>query len=149
MSCDGLDNDLDGDIDENSPDTDGDGQADCVDQDDDNDTYTDQEEIDSGSDPHNALSTPEECDGVDNDLDGSVDEGAPNTTGDGQANCVDEDDATTASRTSSRSRSDPIRSTRASTPEVCDGVDNDLTRASTRASRIATAMVLLTASTPR
>lgn len=36
--------------------------------------------------------TPEVCDGVDNDLDGSVDEDFTNTDGDSQADCVDPDD---------------------------------------------------------
>ncbi len=73
--CDGIDNDLDGFIDEGFTDTDSDGQADCVDSDDDNDGYSDTAEIAAGSDPLNAASTPEVCDGVDNDLDGQTDEG--------------------------------------------------------------------------
>ena len=40
----------------------------------------------------NAASTPEICDGADNDLDGTIDEGSLNTDGDTQANCVDADD---------------------------------------------------------
>ncbi len=35
---------------------------------------------------------PELCNGVDDNGNGSVDEGFPNTDGDGQANCVDADD---------------------------------------------------------
>ena len=69
--CDGIDNDLDGDIDEGFTDTDSDGIADCVDPDDDNDGFSDADEIAAGSDPLNAASTPEVCDGVDNDGDGS------------------------------------------------------------------------------
>jgi len=46
----------------------------------------------AGSDPLNAASTPEVCDGVDNNLDGSTDEGFLNTDLDGNADCVDTDD---------------------------------------------------------
>ncbi|MBI5097406.1 MAG: hypothetical protein HZB32_07235 [Nitrospirae bacterium] len=75
--CDGIDNNLNGQIDEGFPDTDGDGQADCVDTDDDNDGYSDATEIAAGSDPLNAASTPEVCDGIDNDLNSGIDEGFP------------------------------------------------------------------------
>ena len=90
--CDGQDNDLNDGVDEGFTNTDGDIQADCVDPDDDNDGYSDTEENDAGSDPQNANSTPEVCDGVDNDLDEGVDEGFANFDGDGQADCVDPDD---------------------------------------------------------
>jgi hypothetical protein len=75
--CDGLDNDLDGAVDEGFPDTDADGTADCVDLDDDGDGFSDADEITAGSDALNAASTPEVCDGLDNDLDSAVDEGYP------------------------------------------------------------------------
>jgi Ca2+-binding RTX toxin-like protein len=39
-----------------------------------------------------ATPTPEVCDGVDNDLDGTVDEGFPDLDADGVADCVDSDD---------------------------------------------------------
>jgi len=87
--CDGLDNDLDGLIDEGFPDTDGDEIADCVDLDDDNDGVSDVAEFAAGSDPLNAASIPEACDGLDNDLDGLIDEGFSDTDGDGIADCVD------------------------------------------------------------
>ncbi len=90
--CDGLDNDLNDGVDEGFVDTDGDGQANCVDSDDDNDGVSDAAEVAAGSDPLNPASTPEVCDGADNDLNEGVDEGFPNTDGDGQANCVDADD---------------------------------------------------------
>lgn len=90
--CDGVDNDLNDGIDENFTNTDGDGQANCVDSDDDGDGFSDVVETTEGSDPLNASSTPEVCDGIDNDLNEGVDEGFPNTDGDGQANCVDLDD---------------------------------------------------------
>jgi hypothetical protein len=91
-ACDGIDNDLDGSTDEGFANTDGDGHADCVDSDDDGDGFSDEAEITAGSNPLNANSTPEVCDGADNDLDGSTDEGFVNTDGDSQPDCVDADD---------------------------------------------------------
>ena len=90
--CDGIDNDLDGSIDEGFTNTDGDSMADCVDLDDDNDGILDTDEVVCGSDPLNGASTCEVCDGVDNDLDGSIDEGFTNTDGDSMADCIDIDD---------------------------------------------------------
>jgi hypothetical protein len=70
-----------------SPDTDGDGTPDESDPDDDEDGISDEDEIAAGSDPLNPASTPEVCDGVDNDGNDGVDEngicGAPDTDGDG------------------------------------------------------------------
>ena len=57
--CNGLDDDMDGEIDNGFADTDGDGLADCVDS--------------------------EECDGLDNDGDGEVDNGFPDTNENGVA----------------------------------------------------------------
>ena len=73
-------------------DSDGDGLANACDPDDDNDSFSDQQELAAGSDPLNPNSTPEVCDGIDNDLDGLTDEGFPNTDGDTLADCVDDDD---------------------------------------------------------
>jgi len=73
-------------------DSDGDGLANACDPDDDNDGFSDRQELTAGSDPLNPNSTPEVCDGVDNDLDGLTDEGFPNTDGDTLADCVDDDD---------------------------------------------------------
>jgi len=124
--CDGLDNDLDLLVDEGFSDTDSDGIADCVDPDDDNDGVSDLDEIAAGSDPLNAASTPEVCDGLDNDLDLLVDEGFPDTDGDGIADCVDTDDDNDGFSDADEiaAGSDPLNA--ASTPEVCDGLDNDL-----------------------
>jgi DNA/RNA endonuclease G (NUC1) len=76
----------------NQSDFDNDGQGDACDTDDDNDGVPDADEAAAGSDPFNAASKPEVCDGVDNDLNDGVDEGFPNTDGDALANCVDPDD---------------------------------------------------------
>lgn len=124
--CDGVDNDLNEGTDEGSVNTDGDNQADCVDNDDDNDGATDAAEIAAGSDPLNSNSTPEVCDGVDNDLNEGTDEGFPNTDGDGQANCVDDDDDNDGVSDAAEiaAGSDPLNAN--SKPEICDGVDNDL-----------------------
>jgi hypothetical protein len=77
-SCNGEDDNCNGDIDEGF-DTDGDGYTSCGgDCDDSNaDIHPDAEEI---------------CDDADNNCDGLVDEGFTNTDGDDQADCVDADD---------------------------------------------------------
>ena len=124
--CDGVDNDLNDGVDEGFTDTDNDGIADCVDTDDDGDGVTDVDEVAAGADPLNALSTPEVCDGVDNDLNDGVDEGFTDTDNDGIADCVDTDDDGdgTSDVDKVAAGSDPLNAL--STPEVCDGVDNDL-----------------------
>lgn len=73
--CDGFDDDGDGRVDEGHPDSDGDGTADCVDADNDNDGVADDDEIARGSNPADRASTPEVCDGADNDVDLLIDEG--------------------------------------------------------------------------
>jgi len=72
-------------------DLDSDGLGDACD-DSDNDGFMDREEITAGSDPLNPASTPDLCDGLDNDLDGQADEGFLDTDSDGQADCIDLDD---------------------------------------------------------
>ena len=68
--------------------TDGDAEGDACDADDDNDRVSDAAELAAGSDPLNAASTPEVCDGVDNDLDGQVDETC-DADGDGVIDAAD------------------------------------------------------------
>ncbi len=72
-SCDGIDNNCNGLIDEGLPDTDGDGIPDCLDV--------------------------ETCDGLDNDGDGQVDEDFADSDGNGVADCLE--------------------------TEICDGIDNN------------------------
>jgi hypothetical protein len=74
------------------PDTDADGLADVCDGDDDDDGFSDEQEAAAGSDPLNASSTPEVCDGADNDADTQVDEGFADTDYDGTKDCTDSDD---------------------------------------------------------
>ena len=88
--CDGVDNDLDGAIDEGTA-PGGDSACD-FDPDSDGDGFTDDDETAAGSDPNNDLSTPEVCNGVDDDLNEGVDEGFSDSDGDGQADCVDTTD---------------------------------------------------------
>lgn len=129
--CDGIDNDGDGEVDEGFSDLTGDGDADCVDADDDNDGISDTAEQQAGSDPRDARSTPEICDGQDNDLDRMVDEGSIDTDRDGQADCVDEDDdndrytdtAEAATSEGNAQGSNPLDPR--SVPEVKDCRDND------------------------
>jgi hypothetical protein len=72
-------------------DMDGDGASDCEDPDIDGDGFLNSREENRGSNPLDAGSTPEECDGLDNDGDTLVDDGWPNADGDGLADCLDPD----------------------------------------------------------
>ncbi len=104
-SCDGVDNNCDGEVDEGYGDTDGDGTADCVDieecdgLDNDGDGDVDEGMPDSDGDGTCDDLDYEECDGLDNDGDGYADEDFKDTDSDGIADCVD--------------------------TEECDGLDND------------------------
>ncbi len=66
---------------------DGDDWGDVCDDDDDNDGYSDDDETGKGSDPLDLDSTPEHCDGVDNDDDGETDEGYDRNPANGTPDC--------------------------------------------------------------
>ncbi|GAG07106.1 unnamed protein product, partial [marine sediment metagenome] len=93
------DNDTVPDVSDNCPltpnvdqtDSDGDGLGNACDPDDDNDGYSDSQELLAGSDPLDPTSTPEVCDGVDNDLNDGIDEGFPDSDGDGIMDCLEAD----------------------------------------------------------
>jgi hypothetical protein len=90
-ACDGIDNNCEGQVDEGFPDFDLDGIKDCVDSDDDNDGSPDTADCQ----PKNAAVSPmalEVCNGVDDNCNGAIDEGSPDSDVDGVANCVDDDD---------------------------------------------------------
>ena len=63
--------------------------GDACDPDDDGDGYWDDYESFRGSDPLAIASRPEICDGLDNDLDGTADEGFPDTVPGGVKDCLD------------------------------------------------------------
>jgi hypothetical protein len=100
--CDGVDNDLDGLVDEGFSDTDKDGIADCVDSDDDNDGILD---VNDAFPLDSTETTDTDGDGIGNNADSDDDN-------DG----VSDADEIAAGL-------DPLDPT--SKPEVCDGVDND------------------------
>ncbi|MBX7148726.1 hypothetical protein K1X76_06530 [bacterium] len=104
-SCDGHDNNCNGEVDENFPDSDGNGIKDCLDVercdgvDNDGNGEVDEGFSDIDGDGIKDCADVETCDGLDNDGDGSVDEGFADADGDGIANCMDR--------------------------ETCDGIDNN------------------------
>ena len=88
--CNGFDDNCNLLVDESFPDTDADKVADCLDEDDDGDDYVDDVDC-APQDPYIYPGAPEACDGKDNNCDGQVDEGHPDTDGDGVADCLETD----------------------------------------------------------
>ena len=95
-TCDGLDNNCNGRIDEGLADTDADGTADCIDVetcdgiDNDGDGDVDEDFEDRDRDGVADCAGTEICDGKDNNADGQIDEGY-DADGDGYTQCGDED----------------------------------------------------------
>jgi hypothetical protein len=78
-------------VDEGYADFDQDGLANCVDTDDDNDGDPDETDC-APLDAKMKSGGQEECDGIDNNCNGKVDEGYTNFDGDGESDCIDNDD---------------------------------------------------------
>jgi len=72
-------------------DTDGDGIGDACERDFDADGYSNTAEALWGSNPAGHDSRPDLCDGIDNDGDSLIDEGAPDSDADGIPDCLDPD----------------------------------------------------------
>jgi hypothetical protein len=88
--CNGQDDNCNSLVDEGFKDTDADGWKDCIDEDDDDDGTVDGEDCE----PTQATVHPgaeEVCDGLDNNCDGSTDEGFPDSDEDGIPDCADVD----------------------------------------------------------
>lgn len=99
-ACNGQDDDCDGAIDEGFADSDYDGIADCIDpvipDPDPNQNDLDQDGVPNDLDcsPGNPSIYPgatEGCNGIDDDCDGTIDEGYPDKTGDGKPDCSEVD----------------------------------------------------------
>jgi streptogramin lyase len=122
-ACDGYDNNCNTQVDEGYADFDQDGQANCIDTDDDNDGDPDVTDC-APLNPNASSKSLEICDGSDNNCNDKVDEGFPNSDGDGEADCIDNDDDNDDDPDIvDCAPLDPTINHNAK--EVCDGKDND------------------------
>ena len=115
--CDGADNDCNGLIDEGYPDFDGDDIKNCIDDDDDDDGDPDDSDCASLEPAVHHLAT-EECDGVDNDCDGEIDEELGTVTC-GKGACTH---TVAVCENGAPTNCDPYEQ---AAIESCDGIDND------------------------
>ena len=122
-SCDGKDNNCNGQVDEAFPDNDADGSKDCVDLDDDNDGDPDAEDC-APTDPDVRHGATEICNGKDDDCSGVMDDGFVNTDGDNLPDCLDLDDDNDGDPDSSDC-APLVQSVSKTAAELCDGKDND------------------------
>jgi hypothetical protein len=122
-TCDGIDQDCDGDVVEGFPNFDGDGLPDCADPDDDNDGDPDASDC-NDADPTISSLAAESCDAIDSDCDGSLVDEFADLDGDGDPDCIDtDDDGDTWSDGPDCDDQDP--SVHPYADDCCDGVDNN------------------------
>ncbi len=129
--CDGVDNDCDGTIDEGF-DGDGDGTSDCTD--DDGDGYSEQDGDCDDTDPAVHPDASESCNGIDDDCNGTIDDGLPTSPyypdrdGDGFGDPSGEVDACQPPAdhvTDATDCNDEYASIHPGAEEVCNGVDDN------------------------
>ncbi len=122
-ACDGIDNNCNKQVDEGYADFDLDGKANCIDPDDDDDGDPDATDC-QPLNPETYNNAVELCDGFDNNCNQKVDEGFVNTDGDGEADCIDNDDDNDGDPDVVDCHpTDPAINHDAK--EVCDGQDNN------------------------
>ena len=121
--CNGIDDDCSGEVDEGFPDGNGNGVPDCAEADGDQDGDPDSSDC-APQDPAVFHGATEQCNGVDDNCDGSADEGFGDYDVDGVADCVDGDDD--GDGDDDVSDCAPLNAAiHHGAAETCDGVDQD------------------------
>ncbi|MBM4354584.1 MAG: hypothetical protein FJ109_12480 [Deltaproteobacteria bacterium] len=116
-SCNGVDDNCNGTVDEGAPDLDADGLKNCIDPDDDGDGDPDDADC-APLNPAVHHAAVESCNGLDDDCDGQTDEGLGSLSC-GKGSCAHKVQACLAGPPQT---CDPFQGIQ---EEVCDGVDND------------------------